>query len=158
MKGLPGGRAAPSDRQVALDIAVINALGQQHRDETLQSPLRAAIGYSEHKALYQNTRQQCESESIVFEPLVFESQGGVEPRAAAILHRIAGAVAAAEGGNAARLKSEMLQRLAVAIARFSARAIHRRRAPRKKKRPQLGALCEAMSETLLDREDGALPQ
>ena len=135
-----------SHQRIALDFAVINALGQQHRDQTLVAPLQAAVAYSDRKAAYQNTREQCEAEGVTFEPIVFEAQGGIEPRGAAILHRIVGAVAAAEGTDATRLKSEMLRRLAVIIARASARAIHRRQAPRGKKLPHLRALRQAMAE------------
>ena len=65
-----------------------------------------------------------------FEPMVFEAQGGVEPRAAAILHRIAEAVAAAEAAEVSTVKAQMLQRLAIIIARATTNAVLRRRAPR----------------------------
>ena len=58
--------------------------------------------------------------------MVFEAQGGVEPRCAAILHRIAMAVAAVEGSDVASTKSTMLQRIAVIIARSCASCVQRR--------------------------------
>ena len=63
---------------------------------------------------------------MAFEPMVFEMQGGVEPRCAAILHRIAAAVATVEDADLHMIKSAMLQRIAILIARGNARAIKRR--------------------------------
>ena len=58
--------------------------------------------------------------------MVFEAQGGVESRAAAILHRIAEAVATAEGLDSAGCKRAMLEKLAIIVARAHARAVRRR--------------------------------
>ena len=123
---LPGGNALVRNGQVALDFAVINALGQGHLDRTLEGPLHAAIAYSQRKSSYKDTRAACAAENIAFEPIVFEAQGGVEPRGAAILHRIAEAVATVEGKDVVKIKSQMLQRLAVILARGCASAIRRR--------------------------------
>ena len=73
-----------------------------------------------------NTRARCAAEGIAFEPVVFEAQGGVEPRAAAIMHRIVETVAALENGEIARLKADMMQKIAVIIASQNALAISRR--------------------------------
>ena len=148
LHGLPGGEVSARRGKVALDFAVINALGQGHHDETSQRPLQAAIKYSEHKASYLDTKLQCEQAGLSFEPMVFEAQGGVEPRAAAILHRIVDAVAAAELADAKALKSHLLQRLAAIIARGSANAVHRRRAPRTSASTRNAALQELSRSTL----------
>ena len=95
---------------------MINALGQGHWDQTLRGPLEAAKAYSNQKKRHAQTEARCAQAGIVFEPIVFEIQGGVEPRAAALLHRIAESVAAAEGLDVAKTKSEFLQRLGVIIA------------------------------------------
>ena len=135
LTGLPGGDPPSNGRKVALDFAVINAMGQGHLDQTRRGPLTAAIEYSKQKAAYLNTRSQCEQEGIVFEPIVLELQGGIEPRAAAILHRIAECVAAVESTPLAKLKASMFQRIAVIVARSSALAI-RRRLPSRTSAPQ----------------------
>ena len=62
--------------------------------------------------------------------MVFEVQGGVEPRCAAILHRIAIAVAAAEGSDIQVTKAALLHRIAILIARGTAESVRRRDAPR----------------------------
>lgn len=71
---------------------------------------------------------RCAEAGIAFEPIVFECQGGLEPRAAAILHRIAVAVAAQEEADAGLIKTTMFERLALIIARGNSRAIRRREA------------------------------
>ena len=123
---LPGEAVSNSCQRVALDVAVINALGQDHRRRTAEQPLAAAIAYGKRKANYQSTKARCIQEGIAFEPLVFEAQGGIEPRAAAILHRIAELVAALENGEVAKLKAQMMQRIATIIATQNALAIARR--------------------------------
>ena len=148
LSGLPGGDSATRRGKVALDIAVINALGQGHGNDTLAKPLQAAIAYSATKAVHLNTRAQCEQAGLSFEPMVFEAQGGVEPRAAAILHKISEAVTAAESAEASRIKSEMLQRLAIIIARGSARAVLRRRAQRSSTSLRTAAAQELARATL----------
>ena len=123
---LPGEAVSNSCQRVALDVAVINALGQDHRRRTAEQPLAAAIAYGKRKANYQSTKARCIQEGIAFEPLMFEAQGGIEPRAAAILHRIAELVAALENGEVAKLKAQMMQRIATIIATQNALAIARR--------------------------------
>ena len=147
LDGLPGEQVPSSCQKVALDFAVINAVGQGHCDRTAERPLGAAIAYSRRKTLYRNTGAQCAAEGIAFEPIVFEAQGGIEPRAAAILHRIAEKVATIEGADPARIKAQMLQRLAVIIARQNAAAILRRAGPSKVMIPRVAqhALEEARS-------------
>ena len=49
--------------------------------------------------------------------MVVEAQGGIEPRAAAILHRIVEAVAKVEGTAAAESKRELLHHVALILAR-----------------------------------------
>jgi len=126
LKDLPGGEPLISGGRVALDFAVINALGQSHHARTMNGSLQASIAYSTRKSTYRNTGELCANENLAFEPMVFEAQDGIEPRAEAILHRIAEAVAKVEVKEASRIKSEMLQRLATIIARETASAIFRR--------------------------------
>ncbi len=126
LQGLPGGTAPEGCTKVALDFAVINALGEQHHQRTADRPLSAAVAYSEQKAQYQNTASRCAQVGVAFEPVVIEAQGGIEPRAAALLHRIADAVAKAEGTDAADAKRQLLQRIALILARANSRSIAKR--------------------------------
>ncbi len=126
LQGLPGGAPPDDVTKVALDFAVVNALGQSHHAETFSAPLRAAIAYSERKCTHERTKTRCAEAGIAFEPVVFEIQGGVEPRAAAIIHRIAEMVAAAENLDPAVCKRNMLQSLALIITRWSSKMVRRR--------------------------------
>ena len=126
LANLPGERSLVEGHKVALDFTVINALGQGHRTETLEGQLVAATRYSKKKCDYLDTQRKCAEEGIAFEPMVFTCQGGVERRAAAILHRIAECVAAAEEKEIETVKGEMRQRLSILVARGNARAVRRR--------------------------------
>ncbi len=126
LQGLPGENAPDNCSRVALDFAVINALGEGHHQRTNERPLSAAVAYSAGKCAYQDTRQRCAQAGVAFEPMVLEAQGGIEPRAAAILHRIASAVAKAEGTEVADAKREMLERIGVILARANSQSVARR--------------------------------
>ena len=139
---------------MALDFAVVNALGPGHHGETFSEPLRAAVGYSHRKSTYGRTKERCEEAGIAFEPMVFEMQGGIEPRAAAILHRIAEAVSATEDLEQEVCKKTMLERLALIIARWSSKMV-RRRVPKPVSGRQCGSLKRALTEVYLDADNGA---
>lgn len=126
LQELPGEPAPQEASKVALDFAVVNALGQGHHRETLSAPLTAAIAYGKRKRGHERTQIRCAEAGIAFEPVVVEMQGGVEPRAAAILHRIAEAVAEAEGLDQGSCKRTMLEQLALIVSRRTSKMIRRR--------------------------------
>ena len=108
----------------------MNALGQSHHRETLVGPTKAAIAYSQRKIMHDRTQARCLDAGIVFEPVVMECQGGLEPRAAALLHRIAEAVATNEGLDAATCKRQLFDNVARIIARRTSAMVRRRAAKR----------------------------
>ena len=61
--------------------------------------------------------------------MIFETQGGVAKETAAILYKLAKAVAQAEGTDQAKCSNDMLQRIALTIARHGVSAVKRRRRP-----------------------------
>ncbi len=148
LKDLPGEAAPSGVSRVALDFAVVNALGQGHHGRTLAEPLKAAAAYSKRKCMHERTQDKCAAAGIAFEPVVFELQGGVEPRAAAILHRIAETVAAAEDLDVAACKHAMLERLALILARRSSNMV-RSRASKANARPRGQGLKRALAELSL---------
>ena len=113
--------------RVALDVKVINAVGANHFDETLQGPQVAASNYRDFACEHQQTRSRCAEKGLRFEPIVFTAQGGVEPHGEALLTQICSAIATVEGGDAATIKAEMLRPFSVTIARSVARSVLRRR-------------------------------
>ena len=128
MPRLPDGSQQTSCRKVALDFAVINALGQGHRDATLREAGAAAEAYSRRKRLHLDTAKKCHDAGVYFMPVVLEAQGGMSGEAAGVFHRIAAAVADLEGTKAKKVEEELMQHLALIRARSNASAIARRRA------------------------------
>ena len=84
-----------SMQRVALDIKVINALGTDHFDLTLQSSQAALSSYRDQQMEHLNTFAQCAARGIHYEPMVFSAQGGCETHA--------------EGIPKARAKAEIMQ-------------------------------------------------
>ena len=124
---LPDGSRGRTPAKIAFDFAIINALGRGHWQETFNTIGSAAEAYGEWKKSFQNTAAACEEAGILFQPIVLDMQGGVTKEARASIHTIAQCVAAAESADAKRIKTEMLERLALTISRSSAEAIKRRR-------------------------------
>jgi hypothetical protein len=121
----------PRDRpasKTALDIKVINALGADHRDATIEGPVKALSLYRRKALAMNDTERLCADQGITYEPLVFSVQGGIEPRAEAILSMIAKQVALEEGADMANIKSMILEDIAFILVRKGARAISRRQA------------------------------
>ena len=63
-----------------------------------------------------------------FQPVVLESQGGMAHETAGVIHKIVVAVATAENREPAVVREEMVQRIALIIARAGAAAMAQRRA------------------------------
>ena len=70
---LPDGSTQP----IALDFAVIHALGPGHWVATWQSPAGAAEAYSLHKCQHNRTRDLCAQAGMSHQPVVLEKQGGL---------------------------------------------------------------------------------
>jgi len=138
-----GGRAVRADC-VALDFAVINALGDQHHVRTSLQPGSAADSYGMEKMLRNNTFAKCQDVGILFKPVVLEKQGGMSKDALAVVRGISEAVAVQEGRTRAAVEVEFRQRLAVVVARSNYHAIRRRKAePRRGPNLRVGGLRQA---------------
>ena len=131
----------------ALDVKVINGLGAGHFNDTLVAPLRAAESYRRHVFDVNQTGQRCSAQGIVYEPLVFTCQGGIEGRAEAIISQIAESVAKAEETDPQSVKAEILERISLSIARHVARAITRRTNHSRLRSPSSRILEAAARET-----------
>ena len=119
-----------ADIRTALDVKVINGLGQDHFDASLVSGVAAAEAYREKQRDHLDTAALCSQQGIIYEPLVFTAQGGLERHAEALLSRIADAVSSQEEATAMEVKAELLQRISLSLARSAAKAISRRKPPR----------------------------
>jgi hypothetical protein len=115
--------------KVALDVKVINALGQDHLNATLLSPLGAADAYRERSLEHQDTARRCAERGVHYEPVVFTAQGGIQSHAESVINKIAAAIAKVEGKPLGHTKAELVQDISRILARATARAVIRR-APR----------------------------
>ena len=127
---LPDGSQQASCSRVALDFAIINALGQSHWDDTFREPGAAAEAYTAQKRRHLDTSRKCREAGVLFMPMVLEAQGGMAREAAGVFHRIAAAVAEREHAEVAKVREELLQRLALTRVRANDSAIARRRVAR----------------------------
>ena len=126
-RALPDGSRAIRTEPVCLDFAGINALGTGHWSETSGGSSRAAEAYEEsHKRRHRRTEERCAEAGLRFWPVVLEHQGGMTKSADSAFRAVAAAVAMQEGRDANNIKQEMLERIAVVIARSAAQRIRRR--------------------------------
>ena len=113
--------------RTALDVKVINALGQTHLQESMNGGLAAAESYRQEQIEHLRTGELRAAQNVSYQPLVFTIQGGCERHAEVILSRIAAAVAKCESVSAMEVKAELMQRISLALVRAAAKAIERRR-------------------------------
>ena len=124
---MPDGSRGRAPSKIAFDFAIINALGRGHWQKTFTYIGSAAQAYGEWKKTFRNTAATCEAAGIFFQPIILDMQGGLTNETRASIHIIAQSVAAAENADASRIKTEMLERIALTVSRFGAEAIMRRR-------------------------------
>ena len=125
---LVDGAGMPSPHRVALDFAIINARGQSHWKTTFESDgTAAARTYGDHKRRHHDTAARCTAAGIRFQPLGLTAQGTIATEGSSVFHGIAEAVAVTEGPCATSVFDDLLERLAVLVARANYRAIARRR-------------------------------
>eukprot|EP00439_Symbiodinium_sp_Y106_P069637 s775_g12.t1 len=87
----------------------------------------ASCTYGDHKRRPHDTAARSTAAGIRFQPLVLTAQGTIATEGSSVLHGIAEAVAVTEGSCATSVFDDLLERLAVLVARANYRAIARRR-------------------------------
>ena len=122
------GSRSHSASPIALDIAVANALGDNHWDETRQAGGTACSQYARRKRQHNRTEALCLAAGVQYLPLVWEAQGGCAAETRAFLHRLTGLVAVVDGLSHEVVKGRLADQLAVLLARAGGRALRRRRA------------------------------
>ena len=83
-RGIRGTSRRPFAR-VAFDFAVASPLATGVLRISSVSGLAAAQQYASYKRRHLDTQEMCEAAGLGFEPIVFESTGGLEPEAAGVL-------------------------------------------------------------------------
>ena len=147
-----GSGSRPQER-VALDIKVINALGQGHYNDTQEGPLVAAERYRVAACSRARIFDRCAERGIRYEPLVFTTQGAMEKHSEAILSQITDTISRSEGREPGQIKSELLQAVSFSIAQSVAKAVMRRQPRYRYQVPateELDVLTEPMDDVPLD--------
>ena len=123
---LPDGALGRRHPRIAFDFAVINSLGQGHWDRTLVADIHPVEAYADQKGAYQDTARKCSEAGILFQPLVFDSQGAMTPETQVVLHQLATAMSKVEAKDLHACKTELHERIGILVARASSRSIRRR--------------------------------
>jgi len=118
---LPDGSRSYSTSPLALDIAIVNDLKNNHWDKTRQAGGTAYFQYARRERQHNRTEAFCQ-----YLPLVWEAQGGCTAETLAFLHRLTGMVAVVEGLSHEVVKGRLADQLAVLLARGGGRALRRR--------------------------------
>ena len=140
---------ARMQERTALDIKIINALGQGHYDDTQEGALVAAERYRATACSRARIFERCAERGIRYEPLVFTTQGALEKHSEAILSQITDAIPRNECQEARQVKAELLEAISFSIARSVAKAVMRRRPRGRYQAPataEITVLTEPMDE------------
>ena len=113
--------------KTALDVKVINGLGQSHLEASSGDGLAAAEIYRQQQIEHLRTGELCAAQDISYQPLVFGAQGGCERHAEGLISQIAKSIAKCENSSTMEVKAEMMQCLSLSLARSATKAIDRRR-------------------------------
>ena len=123
---LPDGSRPHSTSPLALDIAIVNDLENNHWDETPQAGGTAYFQYARRERQHNRTEAFYLAAGVQYLPLVWEAQGDCTAETRAFLHRLTGMVAVVEGLSHEMVKGRLADQLAVLLARAGGRALRRR--------------------------------
>ena len=113
--------------RVALDFAVVSPFAIGAIRESAKEQLATAKAYTEAKRQYKDTQRLCEEADLGFEPIVFETTGGLEPGGQKVLESILAEVAKATGQERSAVVKKVKGRISIDLCRAQHRALRRRR-------------------------------
>ena len=105
---------------IALDFAVISPLTAQRLRQPAEV-LGGARAYAEQKRTFQSTAARCAEANVGFEPVIFESAGGLDDAGRKVFETMCADVAQRTEGS----KHDVLQRVKTRISIDLQRAAHR---------------------------------
>ena len=123
---LPDGSRGVRAEKICLDFAVINALGPDHWADTADLGGKAAESYDTQKKRKKNVDERCKSKGLRFWPVVFEQQGGMTKQADTAIRSISQVLAMTQDRKTKDVRAELLQRIAIVIARSVGSRVARR--------------------------------
>ena len=112
--------------RVALDIGIICPQAACHLGAAAGEALGAAEGYVRAKCARGDVERRCREAGVLFQPLIFESFGGVSVEAHRVLKCLNKAVAVNSDVSEEVVATQFWQRVGVDILRGSCRAFRRR--------------------------------
>ena len=120
------GVAARGDGRVALDVGVVCPQAASHMAAAVGERLGAAEEYVRAKCGRQQTEERCRQAGVIFQPLIFESLGGVSGEAERVIKSLNKAVAENTETSETEVATHFWHRLAIDIQRSGHRAFSRR--------------------------------
>ena len=118
-----GGGAAG---RVALDVGIVCPQAAGHLGVAAREVLGAAEEYARTKCARGEIERRCRSAGVVFQPMIFESFGGVSVEAERVLKSLNKAVAINTDSSEEEVATRFWQRVGIDIVRGNCRAFHRR--------------------------------
>jgi len=112
---------------VALDFVVVSPFGPSVLRASSSTQLAAATAYAQRKRTHNDTQQACEQAGFGFEPIVFETTGGLEAEAETVLRSLLSEGARAQGKPVAAVIERTKIRISIDLQRALHRALQRRR-------------------------------
>ena len=106
---------------IALDFAVVSPFTVANLNHSSRTVLAAAKNYAQRKRSDRNTQQRCNDRNLGFEPIVFESTGGLEPEGAKVLESICKYIAA----RTERSNQSVIDRIKIKISILIQRSLHK---------------------------------
>jgi hypothetical protein len=120
------GAGGVGSSRVALDIGIVCPQAACHRGIAAREILGAAERYVRTKCARGDIERRCREAGVVFQPLIFESFGGVSVEADRVLKCLNRAVASNSDTSETVVATRFWQRVGVDMLRGNCRAFHRR--------------------------------
>ena len=112
--------------RVALDVGIVCPQAAGHLGSAAAESLGAAEAYVKTKCARGEMERRCREAGVVFQPVIFESTGGVSAEAERVLKCLNKAVAVNSDASEAVVATRFWQRIGIDLLRGSCRAFQRR--------------------------------
>ena len=112
--------------KVALDVGIICPQAMSHLDNAARESLGAAEEYVKTKCRRGDMERRCREIGVVFQPMIFESTGGVSAEAERVIKCLNKAVAANSDSTEVVVATRFWQRIGIDLLRGNCRSFHRR--------------------------------
>ena len=112
--------------KVALDVGVVCPQAVSHLGEAAIESLGAAESYVKQKCGRADTEERCRAANVRFQPMIFESLGGVSAEAEAVIKCLHKTAAENTDTPESEVATQFWRRLSIDIQRSGHRAFSRR--------------------------------